>query len=203
MRQLGIWGVLGIWAGVCLGGALYALWQGYGGRAFGALLTVFAFFVLVMLAFAARGVADGLAGKFGPGGGFFLGACVFVFYVAYLLGTGTFAVARAGAMAGLIFVPLGLAVSAGGAAAGAWQDFALVAGIWTFVKFGPSHWLWPYPSARLAYVMTVVVALNVALAAFVLVRRLKGIGYSIGWGKSWGFYVVGSFVAFGCIAAPL
>src|SRR5208337_1825616 len=188
MRQLGIWAVLGIWAGLCLGGALYASWQGYGGRAFGTVLTVFAFFLLVMLAFAARDVAEGWAEKFGPGGGFFLGACVFVFYLVYLLGTGTFAVARAGAMAGLIFVPLGLAVSAGGAAAGAWQDFALVAGIWTFVKFGPSHWLWPYPSARLA---------------FVLVRRLKGIGYSIGWGKSWGFYVVGSFVAFGCIAAPL
>ncbi|MGB2677227.1 MAG: CPBP family intramembrane glutamic endopeptidase [Candidatus Acidiferrum sp.] len=203
MRQLGIWAVLGIWAGLCLGGALYGSWQGYGGRAFGAALTVFAFFLLVMLVFAARDVAEGWVEKFGPGGGFFLGACVLVFYLVYLLGTGTFAVARAGAMAGLIFVPLGLAVSAGGAAAGAWQDYAMVAGIWVFVKFGSSHWLWPFPNARLAYVMTVLVAANVALAAFVLVRRLKGIGYSIGWGKNWGLYVVGSFVAFACIAIPL
>ena len=203
MRQLGIWAVLGIWAGLCLAGALYASWQGYGGRAFGATLTVFAFFLLVTLVFAARGVAEGWAVKFGPGGGFFLGACVLVFYLVYLLGTGTFAVARAGAMAGLIFVPLGLALSAGGAAAGAWQDYLMVAGIWVFVKFGPSRWLWPFPNARLAYVMTVLLALNVALAAFVLVRRLKGIGYSIGWGKSWGLYVAGSFVVFGCIAVPL
>jgi hypothetical protein len=203
MRQLGIWAVLGIWAGLCLGGALYASWQGYGGRAFGATLTVFAFFLLVMLVFAARGVAEGWAGRFGPGGGFFLGACVFVFYLVYLLGTGAFGVARAGAMAGLIFVPLGLAVSAGGAAAGAWQDYAMVAGIWVFVKFGPSHCLWPFPNARLAYVMTVLVAVNVALASFVLVRRLKGIGHSIGWGKRWGFYVVGSYVVFACIAVPL
>jgi membrane protease YdiL (CAAX protease family) len=203
MRQLGIGAVLGIWAGLCLGGALYASWQGYGGRAFGATLTVFAFFLLVTLAFASRGVAEGWAGKFGSGGGFFLGACVLVFYLAYLLGTGTFALARAGAMAGLIFVPLGLAVSAEGAAPGAWQDFVSVAGIWVFVKFAPSHWLWPYPNARLAYVFTVLVAVNVALAAFVLMRRLKGIGYSIGWGKSWALYVVGSFVVFGCIAIPL
>jgi membrane protease YdiL (CAAX protease family) len=49
----------------------------------------------------------------------------------------------------------------------------------------------------------VLVAVNVALAAFVLVRRLKGIGYSIGWGKNWGLYVVGSFVVFGCVAVPL
>ena len=96
MRQLGIWAALGIWAGLCLGGALYATWQGYGGRAFGAMLTVFAFFLLVMLAFAARGVAEKWAVKFGPGGGFFLGACVFVFYLVYLLGAGTFAVARVG-----------------------------------------------------------------------------------------------------------
>jgi len=72
-----------------------------------------------------------------------------------------------------------------------------------FVKFAPSHWLWPYPNARLAYVFTVLVAVNVALAAFMLVRRLKGIGYSIGWGKSWALYVVGCFVLFGCIAIPL
>ncbi len=203
MRQLGIWAVLGIWAGLCLGGALYAAWQGYGGRAFGVTLTVFAFFLLVMLVFAARHVAEGWAERFGPGGGFFLGACVFVSYLAYLLGTGTFAVARAGVMAGLIFVPLGLAVSAGGAAAGTWQDYLTLAGIWVFLKFGPTHWLWPYPSARLGYVMTVLVALNTALAAFVLVRRIKGIGYSIGWGKSWGLYVLGSFVVFACIAIPL
>jgi len=85
-----------------------------------------------------------------------------------------------------------MAVSAGGAAPGAWQDYVTLAGIWVFVKFGSSHWLWPFPNARLAYVMTVLVAVNVALAAFVLVRRLKGIGYSIGWGKSWGFYVLGA-----------
>jgi len=203
MRQLGIGAVLGIWAGLCLGGALYSTWQGYGGRAFGATLTAFAFFLLVTLSFAARGAAEALAEKFGPGGGFFLGACVLVFYLAYLLGTGTFELARAGAMAGFIFVPLGLAVSAKRAATGAWQGYVIVVGIWVFVKFGPSHWLCPYPHARLAYVFSVLVAVNVALASFVLVRRLKGIGYSIGWGKSWTFYVVGSFVVFGCIAIPL
>ena len=85
MRRLGIWAVLGIWAGLCLGGALYATRQGYGGRGFGAMLTVFAFFLLVMLAFAARDVAEGWAEKFGPGGGFFLGGSVFVFYLVYLL----------------------------------------------------------------------------------------------------------------------
>ena len=195
--------MLGLWAGMCLAGALYATWQGYGGRDFAATLTAFAFFFLVMLLFAARGVADGLASRFGPGGGIALGAAAFLAYLIYSLGTNTFGIARAGAVAFFVFAPLALAASAERKQAGAWQDFVLLAGVWVAVKFGPSNWVWPYPSGRLAYVFTVLLALNVALAAFVLVRRVDGIGYSIGWGRCWGFFVLGSFVVFGCIAISL
>ena len=203
MRQLNVWAVLGIWAGLTLGGALYAAWQGYGGRAFAATVGTFAILLLGMLVFAARGVAEGFAASGGTTAGFLLGAFAFVVFVMYLVGTGTFAVERAAAMAGFIFVPLGLAASAEGAAAGKWQDFLIVAGVWVFVKFGPTHWMWPYPGGRLAYVFTVLMAVNVAVAAFLVVRRAKGVGYSIGWGKNWGLYVAGSFVAFGCVAIPL
>jgi membrane protease YdiL (CAAX protease family) len=203
MRQLNVWAMLGIWAGLSLGAAFYAAWEGYEGRAFAVTVATFSILLLVMLAFAARGVAEGLAAKFGPGGGFLLGAFVFVAFVIYLAGTGSFAVARAGAMAAIVFLPLGLAVSSRGAAAGSWQDFLTVAGVWVFVKFGPTHWMWPYPGGRLAYVFTVLMAVSVALACFLLVRRAKGVGYSIGWGKSWGLHVLGSFVLFGCVAIPL
>ena len=195
--------MLGLWAGMCLAGALYATWQGYGGRDFAATLTAFAFFFLVMLLFAARGVAEGLASRFGPGGGIALGAAAFLAYLIYSLGTNTFGIARVGAVAFFVFAPLALAASAERKPAGAWQDFVLLAGVWVAVKFGPSNWVWPYPSGRLAYVFTVLLALNVALAAFVLVRRVDGIGYSIGWGRCWGFFVLGSFVVFGCIAISL
>jgi len=157
----------------------------------------------VMLLFAARGVADGLASRFGPGGGIALGAAAFLAYLIYSLGTNTFGIARVGAVAFFVFAPLALAASAERKPAGAWQDFVLLAGVWVAVKFGPSNWVWPYPSGRLAYVFTVLLALNVALAAFVLVRRVDGIGYSIGWGRCWGFFVLGSFVVFGCIAISL
>jgi membrane protease YdiL (CAAX protease family) len=195
--------MLGLWAGLCLAGALYATWQGYGGRDFAATLTAFAFFFLVMLLFAARGVADGLASRFGPGLSLVLGAAAFLAYLIYSLGTNTFSIPRIGAVACFVLVPLLLAASAERKPAGAWQDFALLAGVWVAVKFGPSNWVWPYPSGRLAYVFTVLLALNVALAAFVLLRRVEGIGYSIGWGRRWGFFVLGSFVVFVCIAIPL
>jgi len=41
---------------------------------------LFAFFFLVMLLFAARGVEDSFASRFGAAGGYLLGAAVFLVY---------------------------------------------------------------------------------------------------------------------------
>jgi len=195
--------MLGLWAVLTLTGALFSAWLGYGGRAFAATLTAFAFFFLVMLLFAARGMESSLASRFGAGSGFFLGAAVFLVYLIYGLGTNTFAFTRAAAIAGLVFVPLALAAFEKQKPPGAWEDFLILAGVWVAVKFSPSHWLWPYPGGRLAYVFTVLLCANVALAAFVLLRRVNGIGYSIGWGRHWGFFILASFLVFACIAIPL
>jgi uncharacterized protein len=195
--------MLGLWAALTLAAALYALWQGYGGRDFAATLTSFAFFFLVMLLFAARGMDDRLAARFGAGSGYLLGAAVFLVYLIYAVGTNTFAFGRVAAVAGFVFIPLALAASAERRPSGCWQDFLTLVGIWVAVKFSPSHWLWSYPGERLAYVFTVLLCLNVALASFVLLRRVEGIGYSIGWGRHWGFFILASFIVFGCIAIPL
>ena len=202
-RQLGPLSTLGLWAALTLAGALYASWHGYGGRGFAATLTAFALFFLVMLLFAARGVADGLAARFGAGSGYLLGAAAFLVYLIYALGTNTFAFARAATVAAFVLIPLALAASAKHRPPGAWQDFLTIAGIWVAVKFSPSHWLWPYPGGRLAYVFTVLLCVNVALAAFVLLRRVNGIGYSIAWGTRWSFFVLASLIVFACIAIPL
>ncbi len=195
--------MLGLWAALTLTGVLYASWLGYGGRGFAATLTAFAIFFLVMLLFAARGVPESLAARFGVGSGFLLGVAVLLVYLIYALGTNTFAFTRAAAIAGLVFIPLALAASAARQPPGCWQDFVTIAGIWVAVKFSPSHWLWPYPGGRLAYVFTVLLCVNVALALFVLLRRVNGIGYSIGWGRHWSFFVLASFIVYGCIAIPL
>src|ERR1700723_2838510 len=115
--------MLGLWAGLCLTGTFYATWHGYGGHDFAATLTAFAFFFLVMLLFAARGVADGIAARFGPGGGIVLGAAAFLAYLIYGLGTNTFTFARAGVAACLVFLPMALTASAERKPAGAWQGF--------------------------------------------------------------------------------
>ena len=202
--------MLGLWSALTLTGALYASWLGYGGRAFAATLTAFTFFFLVMLLFAARGFSDWIAARFGAGSGYLLGVAVFLVYLIYALGTNSFGVTRAVAVAGLVFVPLALAASAQRRSPGAWQDFVTLAGIWLAVKPLPNPWgwslshsLWPYPGGRLAYVFTVLLCVNVALASFVLLRRVNGIGYSIAWGRHWSFFILASLLVFSCIAIPL
>jgi uncharacterized protein len=211
-RQLAPLPVLGIWAALCFGGGLYASWQGYGGRAFAATLTTFAFYFGVMLIFAARGVPEFLSGKFGNRAPYLLSGAVLIAYLIYAVGTNSFAFTRLAAVLGFVLIPLALAASAKGQAAGCVQDYLIIASIWVAVKFSsshwvtsisPSHWLWPYPNERLAYVFTILLAVNVALISFVLVRKLNGIGYSIGWGRRWSFYVLASFIVFGAIAIPL
>ena len=200
--------MLGLWAALCLCGALYGSWQGYGGRAFAATLTVFSFYFGVMLLFAARGVPEFVSTVFGVRAAYALGAAALFAYLIYAIGTNSFASVsfasgRIGAIAGIIFIPLALAASAKGRPPGVWQDYVTLAGIWVTVKFSLPLFLWPYPSGRLAYVFTVLLCLNVALAAFVLIRKVPGIGYNIGWGRHWGFYVVASFIVFAAIAIPL
>jgi len=203
MRQLGPVSTLGLWAALCFGGGLYASWQGYGGRGFAATLTVFSFYFGVMLLFAARGVPEFLATLVGARAAYAMGAAAFVAYLIYATGTNTLALPRLGAIAAIIIIPLALAASAKGHPPGAWQDYLTLAGIWVTVKFSLPLFLWPYPRGRLAYVFTVLLCLNVALAALVLIRKVPGIGYNIGWGRRWGFFVVASFLVFGAIAIPL
>jgi hypothetical protein len=201
-RQLGPLPAISLWAVLSLAAGLYGAWLGFGGRAFAATLTAFAFLLLVMLLSASRGVIETLSARLGSAAGILLGATLFLAYLIYVLGTNTFAFSRAGALLALIFVPLAAAVSAERRPAGAWQDFAIVAAVWVTVKFSPAHWLWPYPGGKLSYVFTVLLMMNVGIAAFLLTRHLADVGYSIGWEPHWSLYTVGSFLVFGCVAIP-
>jgi membrane protease YdiL (CAAX protease family) len=201
-RQLGPLPAISLWAVLSLAAGLYGAWLGFGGRAFAATLTAFAFLLLVMLLSASRGVIETLSARLGSAAGILLGATLFLAYLIYVLGTNTFAFSRAGAVLALIFVPLAAAVSAERRPAGAWQDFAIVAAVWVTVKFSPAHWLWPYPGGKLSYVFAVLLMVNVGIAAFLLTRHLADVGYSIGWEPHWSLYTVGSFLVFGCVAIP-
>jgi membrane protease YdiL (CAAX protease family) len=186
-----------------LAGVLYAASLGYGGRIFAATLVAFSVYFAANILFSARGVLEFVQSRFYSASGHLLGGAAFLAYLIYAVGSNSFAMARVAAIFALIFVPLVLAASARRDPPGAWQDYVIIAGIWTAVKFSPSHWFWPYPGGRLAYVFTVLLCVTVAIAAFLLVRQFSGTGYNIGWGPRWPLYIFGSFFAFAAIAIPL
>lgn len=181
---------------------LTAYGHSFGGRSFVATLITFGMLLAGMLLFAARGVVE-CAAAAGAGTGWLLGVAIFLIYLFYALGTGTVSFLRLGEVAAFLFLPLALLSSAGNAVAGTWQDFLVLAGVWVAVKFGPAHALWPFPGGRLAYILTILVAVNLAIAGFLVLRGVKGGGYSIGWGSGWTFPILASLLAFACIAIPL
>jgi membrane protease YdiL (CAAX protease family) len=198
--------MVGLWAVLCLAMILFASLGGYGygfgGRALAASFVVFVILLGGALLFAARGVLERVAAA-GSGAGWLAGAAIFLAYLMYVLGTGTFSLVRVGEVALFLFFPLAVLWSAGGAAAGAWQDFFVIAGIWIAVKFGPSRTIWPYPGGRLSYILTILMTVNLAIAGFLLLRRMKGAGYSMGWGSGWALSILASLLLFACVAIPL
>src|SRR5215470_3786938 len=190
-RQLGVFPLLAVTAALTLGTAFLVFEAGsHSGRAFAATLAAFAGLVLVMLLFAAAGMAERTAKIAGPGAGWLLAVLLLLFYLLYGTGSGTLSLPRIGAVALFLFLPLSLLAAAGPSGSGSWQDTLALTLVWTAVKFGPTHWVWPYPGGRLAYLLTVVLAVDLALAGFLLLRRVQGVGYQIGWGSGWGLYVL-------------
>src|SRR5437588_12227245 len=94
--------MLGLWTVLTLTGALYSAWLGYGGGAFAATLTAFAFFFLVMLLFAARGMENSLIARFGVGCGYLIGGAVFLLYLLYAFATRSLLFTRPADAAGLV-----------------------------------------------------------------------------------------------------
>ncbi len=200
-RQIGPLPAAGLWGVLCVGMIVFAAVAqfGIGARAFVAAFAAFALLFGSMLLFASRGIVERVSVA-GPGAGWLLGVALFLVYVLYSFGTATLTFLRLAEVAFFLFVPLALLASAGGAAAGAWQDFLVIAAVWTAVKFGPSHAIWPYPEGKFSYILTVLLAVNLAIAGFLVLRKVKGAGYSIGWGQNWTFHILASFAAFSAIA---
>ena len=111
-----------------------------------------------MLLFAARGSVEQFSSIIGPGAAWLLAVILFFFFLIYALGTGTGTFLKLASMAAFLFCPLLILATTQNAGPGAWQDFLTITAVWATVKFGPSHWLWPDPGGRLAYIFTVIIA---------------------------------------------
>src|SRR6202451_3618510 len=109
--------------------------------------------------------------------------------------------------AAYVVLPALLAATCIGKPAGQWRDYAALLLIWLPVEL---RWqgltflyvLFPYP-LQLMHTLTILLALSTGVAAFVLLRRLEGIGYAVEWWRGFGWNVFLHFGIFAVIALAL
>jgi membrane protease YdiL (CAAX protease family) len=189
-RQLSIWTALGLWAAAVDGAAVHGAWYGYTGRAYAITLCVLAFFLAIQLLLAAENLGERFARRAGPQRGVLISIVPFLVYLIYLAGTNSFTLWRAAFAAAYMVTPLLLAISAGTAKPGAWQDYVIMLAIFLPLKFRWLHALWPYDGPTIGYIAAVLFALSIALATFLFVRQFQGVGYNIVWDRDAMFTVL-------------
>jgi len=202
-RQLSVWTAFGLWAAIVAGTGMYGAWHGYAGRAFVVTLSVLAFFLAVQLLFAAGNLGERFARRTGSHGGVLVSTIPYLAYLIYLFGTNSFTWWRAGVAAAYILMPVLLAISAGSSRPGAWQDYLAMLAIFLPLKLRWLNSFWTYPGGKIAYIATILLAVSVALATFLFVRQLDGVGYNIIWGEDAAFAIVLNFGLIAAIVIPL
>lgn len=192
-----------LWCGLGVAVALYGIRAGLGTRAYFALLVTFLMLLAGEIWLAAPAISSALQRVIRPGMGVLLALWPLAAYFVYAVGTGTLTWWRGGIAAAYSLAPAVLAASASGRKPGAWQDYVAMVVIALPIKMGWLRVLFPFPGFRLIYLLTVLMAVNAALAAFLFVRRLDGIGYVAGWGRGWTWAFAAPLAAIAAIDIPL
>jgi membrane protease YdiL (CAAX protease family) len=190
-----------IWAVVVLLAAFAGIHLVYSGSRFAialgvaAALFAFEFFLAVPKVF---GIVQGALGQRGA----VVAALVPLFAVlVYSIGVGgNWKYTLIGA-AYAVLPTLLLAASAGRSGATC-VDYAAAAIVWLPVEFRWMYRLFPFPP-QLTHTLTILLALSTGVAAFVVLRRLEGVGYAIEWVRGSGWIVLSHFLLFAAIAVPL
>jgi uncharacterized protein len=190
-----------MWSAVVALAAFVGVWNGFGGRRFIIALGIAAVLLGFELFLAAPPVLEHVQRILRTRGGAIAPLVPLFAILIYAFGvTGdwqTMLVGAAYAVLPAIFV-----AASAGKPAGTWEDYAAVLIIWLPVEFRWMYLVFPYPPV-LSHTITILLAVGTALAVFVLLRRLDGIGYGVEWGRGFGWRVVLSFAAFVAIAIPV
>jgi len=201
-RQMKLPLAAGVWSFVCLAGAIAGMWRGYGGRPFAVALAAFAALFAVQVGFAAEGVTDRLAARLDSVRGM-LPIALIIVYLVYALTAGAFSWQRAGIALAYAIAPTALLLTAGQSAKGCWQDYAAMFCIWLPAEAHILQTAFPYPARGLSHPLWAAYAISAGLIAFLLIRKLDGIGYYVGWGPGWGFAVLANLGWYAAVAIPL
>jgi uncharacterized protein len=203
--QLGPWCAVIVWA-IVVGLATYeGIHRGFHGHAFFIALAVAAALFAFELFLAAPRALAGTQGALGGRGAYLVALIPLFAVLIYSLSvTGRGELLLFGAAYAVL--PVVLLASSAGKSPGTWEDYAalLLIALPAMLPV-PSRLLYrvfPYPPS-LTHTLAILMALSTAVAAFVLVRRLDGVGYAVTCGR--GFFVNFAlhFAMFAAIAIPL
>jgi membrane protease YdiL (CAAX protease family) len=194
------------WAVIAGLAAFYGIRLGYSGRSFALALGVAAALFAFELFLAAPRVLDRARHLFGEHGAVLAPLVPLFAVLIYTIGvTANWRTALLGAA--YTVLPALLAATCIGKPAGQWQDYAAVLLVWLPIEL---RWkgltflyvLFPYPP-QLMHTLTILLALSTGVAAFVLLRRLDGIGYAVEWRRGFAWNVILHFGVFAVIALAL
>jgi CAAX protease family protein len=200
-RQMKVGLAAGTWAFVCLAGAFAGMWRGYGGPSFAVALAAFGALFAVQVGLAAEGVSERLAGALRPVR-YVLPLAPFAVYTVYALGAGVADAWLILLAAAYACAPGMLLLTAEGQTKGCWQDYASALCIWLPAELHVLQRAFPYPARGLSHPLWAAYAISAGLIAFLLLRRMDGIGYRVAWGRGWATVVLvnlGWFAALGIV----
>jgi membrane protease YdiL (CAAX protease family) len=203
--QLNFLTALAVWALIVSAAAVEGVRRGFHGRAFFIALAVsaalFAFELFLAappaLQFAKRALG-GRAANLGPL------VPLFAVLIYSLSVTRSWQLLLIGSAYAVL--PALLLASSAGKSPGTWEDYvALLLIALPAVLPVPTRLLYrvfPYPPP-LTHTLAILMALSTAVAAFVLLRRLDGVGYAAAWGRGFTANFALHLAIFAAIAIPL
>ncbi|HEY4742218.1 MAG TPA: type II CAAX endopeptidase family protein [Candidatus Acidoferrales bacterium] len=190
-----------IWAALIALGATLGIYLGFGGFRFAAAMTVCAALLAGHIFPAAPRIRARLLAFAGTHRGVF---AVFVPLGAFIVYSTAVAGNWKTALAGAAYVlfPTLVLIGVARKETASFLDYVAVLLIWLPVEFRWMYKLLPYPQP-LTHTLTILLAVNVALAAFLFTRQLSGIGYAVVWRRGFAMAVAFNFLVFIAIAIPL
>jgi CAAX protease family protein len=190
-----------IWTAIVALAAVYGMLLGLGGPSFAIALAVAAALFGFEFFLALPRIQDALQRYFGARAGMLspiIPLGLFLIYSITLTGRPWLTVAGAA----YVIAPALVLASSSGKAPGTWEDYLAVGILWLPVEFGWMYRLFPYPPP-LTHTLTIVLALGTGAAAFILFRRLAGIGYFLDWRRGYFANFAVLFLVFAAIAIPV
>jgi uncharacterized protein len=199
--QLDFTTAVGVWIPIVAFVAVLGLRIGYRGPRFGIALGVAAVLFAFEFFLACPSVLESARGVLGEHGGV-LAPLVPLF--AVLIYTVTVTANWKTAIIGAAYsvLPALLVASSTGKPPGTWEDYAAMMLVWLPVEFRWMYRVFPYPT-ELTHSLTILLALGAGVSAFVLLRRMDGIGYAIVWRPGFAANVAIHFLIFTVIAVAL